>query len=186
VILLDAYGDVRGPGPSSLDLAVRAAISVAAESVAVRDRVGFLAVGGAVEWLLPGSGRRQLYRIVDSLMTTQIIYSYSWPNANTIPKHVIPPDALVIGLTAFADRRMSHVLKDLRSRGHDVVVVELQAQALLASPSSEREALARKLWSMQSEVDRNRYRRSGIPIAVWDQGRPLDSAISELHSFRRA
>jgi len=186
VIVLDTYADVRGTGASSLDLAVRAAISVAAESVAIRDRVGFLAVGGNVEWLLPGNGGRQLYRIVDSLMTTQIIYSYSWPNTNSIPKHVIPPGALVIGLTAFADRRISHVLRDLRTRGHDVVVVELPAHALLAPPSSEREALARKLWSMQCEVDRNRYRRSGIPITVWDQSRPLDAAIRELQSFRRA
>ena len=186
VILLDTYADVRGTGASSLDLAVRAAISIAAESVAIRDRVGFLAVGGNVEWLLSGTGFRQLYRIVDALMTTQIIYSYAWPNAKSIPRHVIPPGALVICLTSFADRRMSHVVQDMRTRGHDVVVVELPAQALLPPPSTEREALARKLWSMQCEVDRNRYRGNGIPITVWDPGRPLEIAINELQSFRRA
>lgn len=186
VILLDAYGDVQGAGPSSLDLAVRAAISVAARSIGIRDRIGFLAVGGSVQWILPGTGLRQLYRIVDSLMTTRIMYSYTWPNAKSLPKHVIPPGALLVGLTAFVDRRMSHVLEDLRSRGHDVVVVELPAQTLLDRPSSEREALARKLWSMQREVDRNRYRRNGIPVTLWDLNRPLEIAIRQLKTSRRA
>jgi uncharacterized protein (DUF58 family) len=185
LILLDAYVDVGGAGPSSLDQSVRAAVSVAAACLEHRDRVGLLAVGGTVEWLVPGTGLRQVYRMVDALMTTQVVFSYAWPTANTIPKHVIAPGALVVCLTALADRRMSALILDLQARGHDVVVVELPVYALLSPAASERERLARRLWSLYGDAVRSRYRQQGIPIAVWDPQRPLRLPIGDLERFRR-
>ena len=185
LILLDTYADVGGDGPSSLDQSVRAAVAVAAASLEHRDRVGLLAVGGRVEWLQPGTGLRQVYRMVDALMATQVVFSYAWPTAKTIPKHVIAPGALVVCLTALADRKMSAVILDLQARGHDVVVVELPANALLPPTESERERLARRLWALHADTVRSRYRQRGIPIAVWDPERPLRIPVGELERFRR-
>ena len=185
LILLDTYVDVGGAGRSSLDQSVRAAVSVAAACLEHRDRVGLLAVGGRVEWLQPGTGLRQVYRMVDALMATEVVFTYAWRTANTIPKHVIAPGALVVCLTALADRRMSAVILDLQARGHDVVVVELPANALLPPPASERERLARRLWALHGDAVRSRYRERGIPIAVWEPERPLWIPVGELERFRR-
>lgn len=185
VLLLDTFTDVGDGGESSLGLAVRGATAIAMQCLRRRDRVGLLTIGGTVQWLLPGMGMRQLYRIVDSLMQTQLAFSYAWPNAEIIPKRVIPPGALVICLSTLADRRMSGILLDLRARGHDVAVVEIAADDLLPLPVTERERLAHRLWMLHRDAMRHRYLQRGLPVSVWVRGRPLQIPITELQRFRR-
>jgi uncharacterized protein (DUF58 family) len=185
VLLVDTFADVVGESRSSLDLAVSAATSAAMECLRRRDRVGLLAVGGTIRWLLPGMGTRQLYRIVDSLMQTQLAFSYAWPRTEAIPRRAIPPGALLIALTPLVDRRMSTILLDLRARGHDVAVIEISADTLLPATVSEREQLARRLWSLHRDAIRHHYRQAGLPVSVWEPGRPLQIPITELQRFRR-
>jgi len=185
VLLVDTFADVVGESRSSLDLAVSATTSAAVECLRRRDRVGLLAVGGTILWLLPGMGTRQLYRIVDSLMQTQVAFSYAWAGAEAIPRRAIPPAALLIALTPLVDRRMSTILLDLRARGHDIAVVEIPADTLLPADVTERQQLARRLWSLHRDAIRHHYRQAGLPISVWEPGRPLQIPFKELQRFRR-
>ncbi len=138
VLLLDTFTDVVGDSASSLELGVRAVTSIAMQCLRRRDRVGLLAVGGTMRWLLPGMGSRQLYRIVDSLMLTQLSFNYSWSNLETIPQRALPSSALVIALTPLADRRTLVMLLDLHARGHDMAVVEISADSPPPLDSSSR------------------------------------------------
>jgi uncharacterized protein (DUF58 family) len=185
VLLVDTFAEVTGDTRSSLELAVSAATSAAIEFLRRRDRVGLLTVGGTIQWLLPGMGVRQLYRIVDSLMQTKLAFTYAWPKAQAIPPRVIPPGALLVALTPLVDRRMSAILLDLRARGHDVAVVEISADALLPAAHSEREHLARRLWRLHRSAIRYRFQKSGLPVSVWELGRPLQIPFMELQKFRR-
>jgi uncharacterized protein (DUF58 family) len=185
VLLVDTFADVSGETRSSLELAVSAATSAAMEFLRRRDRVGLLTVGGTIQWLLPGMGVRQLYRIVDSLMQTKLAFSYAWPKAEAIPPRVIPPGALLVALTPLVDRRMSAILLDLRARGHDVAVVEIPAEALLPSSPNERDRLARRLWTLHRSAIRYRFQQAGLPVSVWEPGRPLQIPFTELQKFRR-
>jgi uncharacterized protein (DUF58 family) len=185
VLLVDTFTDVVGVNRSSLDLAISAATSAAMECLSRRDRVGLLTVGGTIRWLLPGMGIRQLYRIVDSLMQTQLAYSYAWQKAEAIPRRVIQPGTLLIALTPLLDRRMSTILLDLRARGHDIAVVEISVDALLPAAINERELLARRLWSLHRDTTRHHYRQAGLPVSEWQPGRPLQIPFTELQRFRR-
>ena len=185
VLLLDTMTDVVSPRLSSLDLAVNSAASVALACLKRRDRVGLLAVGGTFQWLLPGMGLRQFYRIVDSLMQTQLGFSYAWPSAEAIPRQAIPPGALVVALTSLADRRMPAILINLVARGHDVAVIEIHAAAILAEPVSDREKLAHRLWVLHRETMRHYYRGIGLAVSVWEPQRSLRVPIVELERFRR-
>ena len=185
VLVLDAFADVGTEDESSLDLAVRGATSVAIACLRRRDRVGLLTVGGEVRWLLPAMGIRQLYRIVNSLMETQLALNYFWPTVDAIPKHVIPAGALVVFLSPLVDRRMSGILADLHARGRDVAVVEISVDELLPDPATERERLARRLWSLNRESTRYEYREHGIPISEWKPGSDLQMTFGELQRFRR-
>jgi uncharacterized protein (DUF58 family) len=185
VLLVDTFADVSGDTRSSLELAVSATTSAAMEFLRRRDRVGLLTVGGTIQWLLPGMGVRQLYRIVDSLMQTKLAFSYAWPKAEAIPPRVIPPGALLVALTPLVDRRMSAILLDLRSRGHDIAVVEIPAEALLPASPNERDRLARRLWTLNRSAIRYRFQQAGLPVSVWEPGRPLQIPFTELQKFRR-
>ncbi len=185
VLLVDTFAEVAGISQSSLELAVSAATSAAIGFLRRRDRVGLLTVGGTIQWLLPGMGLRQLYRIVDSLMQTKLTFDYDWPIAESIPRRVIPPGALLVALTPLVDRRMSAILLGLRARGHDIAVVEIPADALLLATHNPRERLARRLWSLHRGVNRYRYQQAGLPVSVWEPGRPLQIPFTELQRFRR-
>jgi uncharacterized protein (DUF58 family) len=185
VLLVDTFGDVVGSDQSSLELAVRAATSAAMEFLRRRDRVGLLTVGGTIQWLLPGMGVRQLYRIVDALMQTKLAFSYAWPNAKAIPPRVIPPGALLVALTPLVDRRMSSILLDLRARGIDIAVVEISAESLLPNTANQREQLAHRLWSLHRSAIRYQYQQAGLPVSVWELNRPLQIPFTELKRFRR-
>ena len=105
VIFVDAYTDLVASDASSLEIAVRAAASIADAHLAVRDRVGLVTFGGALRWLVPGDGRRQLYRIVDALLDTQISVSYAWRDIDVLPVRTLPPRALVLALSPLLDER---------------------------------------------------------------------------------
>jgi uncharacterized protein (DUF58 family) len=71
VLLVDATSDVGQPGSSALDLALRGAGAAARAYLEARDRVGVITYQwGGASWLAPGLGRRQVYRIIDSMLAS--------------------------------------------------------------------------------------------------------------------
>ena len=71
VLLADATSDVGEPGMSALDLALRGAAAAARAYTDARDRVGVITYQwGGASWLVPGLGRRQVYRIIDSMLAS--------------------------------------------------------------------------------------------------------------------
>jgi uncharacterized protein (DUF58 family) len=71
VLLVDATSDVGEPGSSALDLALRGAGAAARAYTDARDRVGVITYQwGGSSWRPPGLGRRQVYRIIDSMLAS--------------------------------------------------------------------------------------------------------------------
>jgi uncharacterized protein (DUF58 family) len=105
VILLDSFAEARQRRRSTLDLRSRAAATLAARYLREKDRVGFVAFGGILNWLLPRPGASQLYRIVDAMLDTQIVLSYAWRTSHR-PARTLPPQALVLALTPLLDERV--------------------------------------------------------------------------------
>ena len=185
VIFLDVFAEARRGGQSTLDPALRAAATLAARYLRQRDRVGFVSFGGMLNWLLPSTGARQLYRIVDAMLDTEIILSYAWRDLVVIPRRTLPPQALVLALTPLLDDRAATALLDLRARGFDLVVIEISPLELVAPPRGEAHELASRLWRLRRDAVRGRFERAGIPVAVWNDDSSLAVALEEVDAFRR-
>ncbi len=185
VIFLDVFAEARRGGRSTLDPAVRAAASLAARYLRQRDRVGFVSFGGTLNWLLPSTGARQLYRIVDAMLDTQIFLSYAWRDLAVIPRRTLPPQALVLALTPLLDDRAATALLDLRARGFDLVVIEISPLELVARPRGEADEIALRLWRLRRDAVRGRFERVGVPVAVWNDESSLAVAVEEVDAFRR-
>jgi uncharacterized protein (DUF58 family) len=185
IIFLDTFVEARENDESTLDFAVRAAASLADHYLERKDRVGLISFGGYLNWLLPSSGLVQRYRIVDSLLDTQIVLSYAWKGADVIPPRTLPPKALVIALSPLLDDRAVTTLIDLRARGFDLAVVEVSPVSFASSAEGEHEALAYRLWHMKREALRARYERVGVPVVEWRADMPLEAALAEVGAFRR-
>src|SRR5207245_1059176 len=77
VLFFDTFAEVRELARTTRLRAVRAAATLAHGYLQRKDRVGLVAFGGFISWLAPQGGVRQLYEIVDRLLTTQIVESYT-------------------------------------------------------------------------------------------------------------
>ena len=89
VIFLDTFVEARREDAGTLDLAVRAAATLAERYLAHRDRVGLVVFGGILNWLTPATGIVQRYRIVDALLDAEILLSYAWKDIDVVPRRTL-------------------------------------------------------------------------------------------------
>jgi uncharacterized protein (DUF58 family) len=185
VLFLDSFVEARRADESTLDRTVRAAAALVAGYLREKDRVGLVNFGGVLNWLLPATGLTQLYRIVDSLLDTEIVLNYAWKDIEIIPRRTLPPKALIVALSPLLDERAANALLDLRGRGFDLALVEV-SPVPFAQPATDAYAeVAHRIWRMKREALRGRYERSGVPVAVWSDDVPLAVALEEVRTYRR-
>jgi uncharacterized protein (DUF58 family) len=185
VLFLDSFAEARSADGGTLDRAVRATATLAAYYLARRDRVGLVGFGGVVRWLTPSTGSRQLFRIVETLIQTEIRFSYVWSQLDRLPARTLPPQSLVLALTPLLDERAIDALADLRRRGYDLVIVEVSPVGYVPEPRDAVEGLSLRLWRVWRRALRYRYERLGVPVVEWHEGRQLGAALEEVRAFRR-
>ncbi|HET7854865.1 MAG TPA: DUF58 domain-containing protein [Gaiellaceae bacterium] len=185
VLFLDTFVEARRGAVGTLDLAVRAAASLTAHYLREKDRVGLVSFGGVLNWLTVATGPVQVYRIVDSLLDSEIALSYVWKDIDVLPPRTLPPRALVLALSPLLDERATGALADLRARGFDLSVLEVSPLPFMEVGTEPLEQLAFRLFQLRRDALRSRYRSMGVPVVEWRDGVPLRAAIEEVNAFRR-
>jgi len=185
VLFLDSFLDVRGPAGSTLDRAVGAAASLAAAYLRQRDRVGLVSFGGFVQWLQPGGGQTALYRLLDTLMETQVFATAAWKGIRHLPPRTLPAKALIVALTPLVDERGVAALFDLLARGYDLAVVDISPLARTGAAGGEWGGLAERLWALERETLRHRYQRLGAAVVEWPDALHLQQVLLEVEACRR-
>jgi uncharacterized protein (DUF58 family) len=184
VLFLDTFGEVRAEGRSTNDRAVRAAATLARIYLQRKDRVGIVGFGGFLSWLVPASGTRQLYAIVETLLTSEVVRSFALRGVDVLPPRTLPPKALVLAITPLLDDRTAAALLDLRARGYDLIVVEVSPLELAAPDPGSSLELAHRLWRLSRETLRWRYEQVGVPVVTWHDDDPLAVPLEEVNAFR--
>lgn len=184
VVFLDSLGGATDATGSTLDHSVRVAATLVAGYLRRRDRVGLLRFGGDLEWVLPGSSARQLYRIVDALLQSEAARLYRWRDTSLIPRRVLPPQSLIVALSPLTDWRVRRALLDLRRRGFDLAVVEVDPTGFALAERERYGDLAWRTWLLDRDRARSRFAAAGIPIARWRPGEAIAAAIEELEARR--
>jgi uncharacterized protein (DUF58 family) len=182
VLLADATSDVGVPGSSALDLALRGAVAAARAYLEGRDRVGVITYQwGGISWLAPGLGRRQLYRIIDSMLASPVLANTGayarGASFRRLPRAALPPGALVVVFSPLLDQRFVEALRDMRERGFHMLVVDV----LNAEPPVRRrreDRMARRIWQMEQEAIRFSLRELGVPVVHWDGVQSLDLPLA--------
>jgi uncharacterized protein (DUF58 family) len=186
VLFLDTFAQAEHAEEGTLDAAVHAAAALAAAYLARRDRVALVSFGGELNWLTPSAGTRQLYRIVDALIASDVSLTFAWKDVTHLPRRLLPPRALVLALSPLLDPRGIGALLDLRARGYDLAVVEVSPLAHTPADETGSDRLPIRLWRLQRDTLRARFEALGVPVARWQHPHTaLDVAIHEVIAFRR-
>jgi hypothetical protein len=130
-------------------------------------------------------GVAQRFRLVDALLETGVEPTYTWRDVNIIPARILPPKALILAVTPLVDPRFVSTLADLKARGFDVAVIEVDPIPAATRAASEPERLAFRLWILEREILRSQVARLGIAVARPTDDFPLDTALEEVRTFRR-
>jgi len=183
VLLVDGTSDVGEPGSSAVDLALRGAAAAARAYLDARDRVGVITYRwGAVGWLVPGLGRRQVYRIIDAMLASERggagpAGSAHGTSMHRLPRAALPPGALVVVFSPLLDQRFVETLRDMRERGLAMLVVDvLNVDPPVRFRSTDR--MARRIWRMEQEAIRFSLRELGVPVVHWDGIQSLDLPLA--------
>jgi uncharacterized protein (DUF58 family) len=182
LVFVDTFADLAGERESALTLAVRAATGVADAHLRARDRVGVVSFGGEMHWLTPGSGVIHALRVTDALASSEVVMSYVARDVGVVPPAVLPARATIVAITPLLDERGGRALLDLCARGHDVVVLEIDALALMG----DRRDAASRLWALRRAAMRARLAALGAVTATWDGERPLETVLEEVTRSRRS
>jgi uncharacterized protein (DUF58 family) len=185
ILFLDTFAEVRDAAGGTLDLAVRAAAALAAGYLAQKDRVGVVGFGGVLSGIGPRLGVAQLYRILDALMGSEVVFSYAQKDVNVVPRRMLPPKALVIAITPLIDERSVAALLDLRARGFDMAVLDVSPVRFVKPGRTDADALAHRLWLLRRGALKAHFEELGVPVAEWAGEQPLQATVFTASLFRR-
>ncbi len=176
LLLVDASCDAGERGSTPLDLALRAAVAAARAYLAASDRVGLITYRWGIRWLAPGHGERHFLRIAEAILAGPPTGSRE-NRLDRLPRAAMPPGALVLAFSPLLDQRFIETLRDLRERGHVVLVIDV----LNTEPSAGRGSLARlgrRFWRMEQEAIRFSLHELGIGVVHWDGAASLDLPLA--------
>jgi len=180
VAVLDTTPQAPGPASQSLHRTVRGATQVVQTALQRGDRAGVVAHGLRLRWLGADIGRRQFYRILDTVLDSDSDAGAA--EGTLVPRVALPPRAVVIAFSTMLDTNFALSLLELRRRGHVVVAVDV-----LRGPPFEYEldAMTGRMWRLER---RNMYRNMGVlgvPVVAWDDDSALDLALALADRARR-
>jgi uncharacterized protein (DUF58 family) len=179
VVIVDATRDIRQSNSSTLQLAVQGTLAVVSSALRKGDRTGVVGLGGSVRWLAPDLGQRHYYRVLEAVMEASA-GGTAPKNVSSLPRAVLPHDALLIAFSPLIDERVVEVLTQLRIQGRDLIIVDtLQVEP---TPANENESLAVLMWRLHRQRIHQKLVEVGIPLLTWREGVELAEVLSPVNA----
>lgn len=185
LILLDASVDFGGSietgSPSSLDVSMRAALSLAGHLLAHGERVGARVMGSTRAERVPASsGSTHYQRLVQRLMTVTCGGVSALPRSGRLSLHA-SPGALVFVVSPLLNQEAISIIAEIAQRGRQVVVVD----ALPENPGHDidphsLEAVALRLRLLERDQEIRALQERGAPVVSWHGSGSLDHILLQL------
>ncbi|MFR9752857.1 DUF58 domain-containing protein [Nocardia sp. 004] len=180
VVLVDTSQQAPGPASAALELSVRGAAQVVQSTLQAGDRTAVVCLGREPRWLRPDIGRRQFYRIVDTVLG---VGDEHIPTTGTLAPHTaVPLGAIVVAFSTLLDTQFALALIDLRKRGHVVVVLDV----LRGAPFDEDlDPILASMWQLERTAMYRDMGAVGVDIVAWPPDARLDQIMRAIPEHRR-
>lgn len=175
VLLVDSAQDLGVDLDTTLRWTITAATALADQHLRAQDRVGVLDVGRGVRWLPARLGRRHLHKVVDALLATEVQARRGDDHAFVVPAR-LPRSAGIVAISPLLTELVLGALVDLRSRGHEVLVIKPE----LPEPDESVSVLARRVFRAGNELNERWLVERGATVIPWSKGDPLEHLIRRV------
>lgn len=181
VVLVDMYAQPPGPATEATERALRGAVQVVQSALRGGDRAAVVTLGGGrPRWLGADIGRRQFYRVLDTLLGAGD--EFETTTGTLAPRAALPPGAIVVAFSTMLDTEFALSLIDLRRRGHTVVAVDVLEGAPFGS---DQDPLFTRMWTMQRSFMYRDMGTIGVSVVSWPSANTLDEAMKLVPERRR-
>ena len=186
-LILDArmQSDVAGVGKEDglFEHSIRATVALADSFLTDGNRVGLLIYGRGMEFVLPGYGKIQRQRILQSLASAQTGSSFAFKSLEYLPTRFYPSHSQIV-LVSPLEKEDLPVFTQLRALGYELLVVSpdaisFEAGHLKLEKSTE---LAIRIARIERQLLIREMKRIGIPVVDWQVDQSLDKALDRVVS----
>ena len=181
VVLVDTYPQPPGPATDATERCARGAVQVVQSALRRGDRAGIIALGGQPRWLGADIGRRQFYRVLDTVLAAGD--GFETTTGTLVSRAAVPPGAIVVAFSTLLETDFALALIDLCKRGHVVVVVDVLEGLPFAH---EQDPLIARMWAMQRTFMYRDMRTIGVDVVSWPSDQTLDQAMRLVPDRRRS
>ena len=188
ILILDARGESEvGPvARSTTELGVTAVVSLASKILETRNRVGLVVQREVLDWIYPGYGKKQLYRIVDALVHVRAGGEWPFEHVAWVLGRFFPQDAQIIIVSPLRDATALDVIADLRGHGFDVLVVSPNPVEVERAmfPRDAYADLAYRVLRLEREAMIQNLRQFA-DVVDWNPSEPLAVALKGVKPYPR-
>jgi uncharacterized protein (DUF58 family) len=168
--------------PALFEHAIQAAASLADTLLGEGNRVGLLLFGSLIDWTIPGYGKVQRERILQTLSTA--VLGGFLDQLEHLPTRLFPPRSQIV-LVSPLSRGDQHMLTTMRAYGYPILVVSPNPVSLEPREDDRWSQLAIRIAQLERTLLLRKLLAAGIPVLDWSVEQPLDHAI-HAHLGRRA
>ena len=179
-IILDARQrtNVQIGGQSLFEHSILAAGTLAGAFLSDGNRVSLLSYGGLLDWTVPGYGKLQQERILQSLARAQLGDSMVFDKLEHLPARFFPPKSQIVLVSPLASDD-ADLLPRLRARGYQVLIISPDPIDFELSllPENELVQMAARIARVERELLSRKLRQAGVQVVDWSVSTPLDHLL---------
>ena len=175
----DAVIDSSEIARAALARSARAAWALASVHLSAHDRVGLLTYGDVNTWLSPNGGDRARYQLLEAMLGIGGDMASRRQRLAASGERLIPPSALVVGVTPLWNGRVVQTLQSLRSKGRPVVTLLVDMSDAFPS-THEHERQAHRLFDQLVQARATALHHAGVPTVAWKDGQAVAGVVQAL------
>jgi uncharacterized protein (DUF58 family) len=183
ILILDAREEAAAGSAyeNAIEMGVRAAVSLADHLLEGRNRVGLITMRAVLDWVYPAFGRRQLDRIVESLVHVRPGGQWRLKHLPWVLGRFFPSGSHLIIISPQIDASTRNAIIEMKARGFDALVLSPSALDLEMSQaaSNRRVETAYEILKLERSAELGLL-RSYADVADWKPGEPLALALREV------
>jgi len=185
IIIVDASAGskVGTEEENTVKSSVKAAATLASDILSDRNKVGLIVIGEMLDWIFPGQGREQFYKIMDSLSNIRSGGQWGLKDIRWIMERFFPKKSLVLFISPLTDSEVTNTLTDMSRKQYDLIVISPSPIGMEKKLCDIEDPLAEKINLLERRSRIGALRNHGI-VLDWDPDQPLELCLEEVRRFR--
>ncbi|MFC2023253.1 DUF58 domain-containing protein [Chloroflexota bacterium] len=179
-LILDARSrsSIDSGGDSLFEHSIRATAALAAAFLNDGNRVGLLVYGRLLDWTLPGYGKVQRERILQSLSRAETGESRIFDSLTYLPTRFFPAKCQLVLVSPLSLEDLPMLIR-LRAQGYQLLVVRPDPIAfeVAALPPRPEVVLAERIVRVERLLLLRKLQQAGIQVVDWSVDQPFDQVV---------